>query len=41
VVWEGWSREASPYPDLWPLAEVDLVLCHARCWGDSVAKVEN
>jgi hypothetical protein len=20
VVWEGWSREAPPYPDLWPRA---------------------
>src|SRR5882757_10574743 len=21
VVWEGWSREAPPYPDLWPGAD--------------------
>jgi len=21
-MWEGWSREAPPYPDLWPKAEV-------------------
>jgi hypothetical protein len=22
VVWEGWSREAPPYPDLWPSTSV-------------------
>jgi hypothetical protein len=22
VVWEGWSREAPPYPDLWRKADV-------------------
>src|SRR5436190_12174559 len=22
VVWEGWSRKAPPYPDLWPFCEL-------------------
>jgi hypothetical protein len=25
VVWEGWYREVSPYPDQWGLSDIDRV----------------
>src|SRR5258708_27541618 len=33
VVWEGRSREAPPYPDLWRLADVLSILIVVCYWG--------
>jgi hypothetical protein len=30
VVWEGWRRETSPYPDLWHLSDMAFVLNDVR-----------
>jgi hypothetical protein len=35
VVWEGRSREASPYPDQWHFSEVACVLGDVRSSGQS------
>jgi hypothetical protein len=42
VVWEGWSREAPPYPDLWPIPEMTaggrgVRLLGCTCRGDPEA----
>jgi len=31
VVWEGWSREAPPYPDLWPIGDKAFGPVSGRC----------
>jgi hypothetical protein len=33
VVWEGRSREAPPYPDLWPDPDKPIGVRGVRCWG--------
>ena len=33
MVWEGRSREALPYPDLWPDPEAAAVGQRVRCLG--------
>jgi len=35
VVWEGRSREAPPYPDLWPEAAVAALQRYVRSWSTS------
>jgi len=34
VVWEGWSRKAPPYPDLWPSTDVKVRPFDVRFSGD-------
>src|SRR4051794_32743478 len=31
VVWEGWSRKAPPYPDLWRKADIRQARISAKC----------
>jgi hypothetical protein len=35
VVWEGRSREAPPYPDLWPEPEATVAAGGVRCLGST------
>ena len=35
VVWEGRSREAPPYPDLWPVAEMPAARLDGRFLGNT------
>ena len=38
MVWEARSREAPPYPDLWPVAEMRATRHSDRFWGAPVAE---
>ena len=31
VVWEGWRRETSPYPDRWPKTDIQRAAANVCC----------